>query len=439
MPVPDERGFNFLEKFILKHYHKQPGWVRAVTFLAFVVLMINAIARVTGGEFAAGGRIMEITQDTRGMRGKRPVRSHEVRYGEKFFGTNSKGFYHVILGPVAYSRLLVDGKARLEVLHEDISVYEQDVKFQRFQGLFDDVVLDPQVRAAGTAPAQVPEPQVSALFPVAYAQPPAGTRIIVYAIQLASGLSDVKEARAQLRVGGTTAELLATRTGSASGALPLSAGDAVIFDGDYYFLLPTGQKGAVISIELSAKMGYFSSYQETFRVSEEPQPGHRLTVRGDRGSTIQLMAAHPYEVLLFNKADVLAVKPQLVSALLENGLHVRETRAPLGYGSQSNAIYGGKFVPHWAIQSAVRAVHAAGLPVKTIQYQLELKSGNQNQIQLGGSKACDERPAIPSEALTAILHAAGDGEFGSAIAPYTSCSTTPPPPQVKKPPVPRKR
>jgi hypothetical protein len=425
---PKAADLTFIEEFVVKNYSRQPTWVRTSTFLIFVFLLVYATAKSVGGQHVLSGRIVVETQDSQNRKAKKPAKSYEVLHGEMLFGTNSKGFYHVVLNPFDYARLLIDGKLALSILKEDITLDERVVRLRRLDSTFEDVVLPSPVegREGAFLTPRAPAGLNSPLAAWAAPPPERKSRLAIYMIELARGHPDVQEVAVELQLGGQTQALLATRTGRNSGPVLVISGEPVLFGSDYYFPFPEDGSAPQVSVRISARTGVFSSYAESFSVPARIAPGLMVTLAGQRGSRMQVLLAFPYDVTVFDKGDIAGRKESLAEALLRNGLVLRETTAPLGYRSETNAVFGGKAVPFTAIQSALRAVAEQGIGIKTVQYRLDLKSGDPNQIQIGGSRACDSRQPIPPNTLLAILNARTEQDFVQLIAPYLSCIAPPP-------------
>jgi len=107
-----QKHLSFIETFISKYYMKQPQWVRTFTFVIFVLLLCFTISRLIGGEYNVRGRILHETEN-----GLKPAKNYDIRVGDKYFGTNSRGLYYIILNPTQYYKLMLKGNLKLGSVH----------------------------------------------------------------------------------------------------------------------------------------------------------------------------------------------------------------------------------------------------------------------------------------------------------------------------------
>lgn len=412
----DPKRLTFFETFVDKYFMRMPPAVRNFTYVLFVLVLVYAAYRAVGGDYAVGGRILEVENKQR-----RPAKNYEVRVGDRYFGTNSKGFYYIVLGPLDYAALLVNSEIELEILRGDYSVAQNKIAFLRSHGLFRDVEI-----RVGAAQEETPmgwrRPPPSPASPfVLQARPGAGeSPLIVLSVLLQAGASGVRDGWFELVGKDGAVPLRATRSaGANAGRIPVVSGQWISFGNDYHFIVDKQRLGPA-AVRFTSRTGYFSSYEESFPLEGALQPGRAAELRGERGSSLRVVLATEYEVILYDKSDIGGVRERLKAALLEKGMLSRERPAPLGSGSRTNALYAGRLVPHTAVQAAVEAAAAQGIPLKTVQCGLNLKSGNQNEIQIGGSRACDDAPPIPAADLKRLAGARSEAEFLAVQRPLAS-------------------
>lgn len=420
--MPDElrSGQTFLEKFVAKHYARQPRWVRTTVYLIFALLLALTSYRLVAGEYSVRGRILQQTEG-----GFTPARMYEIQLGDRFFGTNSKGFYYLVLGPAEYYRLLATRELELEISSDATIFPSQSVRFSRVRGQLADIKLgavgEVGWRGSGSRPARS---MLDLLAPPLWAQGvPGGDRLFLRSIRLTAAASPT-EARLAFEANGRSQPLLSARTKGPAGLIPVVRGEAILFEAEYYFPL-SGDPGAAPrgQVRLTAAPGKMFTqaitrgYSESFQVAAIPPYGRALTVTGDRGSEMTLAPMSPYDVTMYEKEDLAAVRDRLKEDQTNRGFRVVEAHSPLSYRGQTNALFGGKSVPFTALQEVLRVARARGVRIKTIQYRLDLRSKNPYEIQLGGSAAFNQRPAIPATTVTAILAAKTEEEFQRLIRP----------------------
>lgn len=412
----EQKHLTFLEQFISKHYLTQPLCVRTFTYVIFVMLLVFAIYRLTAGEFSIRGRILQKVDH-----GYKPAKNYEVRVRDKFFGTNSRGFYYLIFTPSQYYKLMLSGKLALEISTDETVFPPQTVDLQRFDQELKDITfpLSQEVRQLHER-REFETPLLGRLITSTWALDAVelgDDRLFVTAVQLKSNLPRTKEGELNFRVGKESLNLLAVQArGMPAGPIPIVSGETIFLGTDYYFKLPQSLAPSLLGqIKLSTKSGIFLKiffpYSETFRVSLSRKYGHIFTASGDKGSKVDLLLLSPYDVAIWQKQDLEDVKEELKSQFIQNGFRVLDKRSLLGYKAQTNALFGGKLVPFTILQKILNILTNQQVKIKTIQYQLNLKSGNPYEIQVAGSAAFNDKPQIPAEKLDQLKKASTEEEF----------------------------
>jgi hypothetical protein len=428
----------WIERFVEKYWKTMPAAVRIPLFVLFCLLLIYGIYRPIGGEFSVRGVLLQQSADSR----QPPVfaSDHEVVVRDRHYGVNSVGEYYCIFGSKDYARLLFTGKRKIEVINRETNVPQfPEVEFSRIDQEFEVFALPAataQPLPVGQAlPETVPLAPSGSLIPVVWAHPAAAPRINFALVLTAVGFSPKTGARTGrffLRLqDNTTLPLLSDKAGGAATYFPVVPGQKVRLPSLYYFsvLLPEqGDTEIAGEIVFEAEGGFaqfFKANQETFSFRLPRQPGREATLRGSLGSEMDVLLVSPYRVILFDKADIARDKDALQAELLRKGFFSMGRDSPLGTGAQTNALFGGKQVPFQALQSVLAILRTHSIRAKTVQYQLDLKSRDPIQIQVGGWAAFDERSPIPKEALDAILAAKTDDEFRAAVRPYAAPASRP--------------
>ncbi len=423
----------WIERFIEKYWKTMPAAVRIPLFVLFCLLLIYGIYRPIGGEFSVRGVLLQQSAE-----GRDPVfaSNHEVVVSGRVYGVNSVGEYYCIFGSKDYARLFFTGKRKIEVINRKTNVPSwPEAEFNRMDQEFEAVRLlaAPAIelpRQGQALPGTTPLAPSGSLIPVAWAQPMAAPRINFALVLTAVGFSPktgAKTGRFFLRLQDyTTLPLLSDKAGGAANYFPVVPGQKIRLPSLYYFSVPLPEQGdAEIAGEIvfEAEGGFsqvFKGNQETFSLRLPRQPGREVTLRGSLGSEIDVLLVGPYGVVLFDKADLARDKDALRAELLRKGFFSAISDSPLGTGAQTNAVFGGKQVSFQALQSVLVVLRNHSVPVKTIQYRLDLKSGNPMEIQIGAWTAFDRSSPISKEVLDAILSAKTDDAFRAAVRPYAS-------------------
>ena len=409
----EQKQLSFLENFVSKHYTKQPKWVRTVVYLAFAILLVFSIYRLTSGDFSVRGRILEQSSGS-----YHPAKNFDVRIRDKYFGTNSLGWYYLILNPSQYYKVMLGGKLTMDIIKDNTIYRNQTVALQRFDQEFEDIILSEEVEMG-----HLYNRHENAAFPLDVLIPPAwagerkpelgGDRIFVTAVRMTSKVDVPREGRFICEVGGQPVEMLSVQSGGwLAGSIPLVQGERVGLEQEYFFNIPvrfTREPSAFIIIHHSG--GLFSGYEEAFPVELNHEFAEPFEAVGNKGSVVELMRVSAYNVVLWQKQDIAEVEGALIEQLHHHGFRVDQRMSKLGYHAQTNALFGGLSVPYTTMQTVLRLLYAHELQMKTVEYQKSLKSGDDFAIQIGGSKAYDERPAIPPEIMEHLIDAGSEGEF----------------------------
>src|SRR5881275_1193221 len=72
------------DEVIVKQFTSQPAWLRALVYFMFVVFV--TVSRLVGGKYALKGVV---------WKGDEWAANCEIMLNGEFFGTNSRGEYHV--------------------------------------------------------------------------------------------------------------------------------------------------------------------------------------------------------------------------------------------------------------------------------------------------------------------------------------------------------
>src|SRR6266852_9918416 len=124
----EQPGLTWLEDFVGHWYARQHGAIRAVVFLFFAILLGFIIYKNTAGTFAIYGVVMN-----KGPSGQQFVQNKEIRSGDKYFATNSRGMVYVVISPAEYYGLFASGELEVDLV--DVAAnsnVEMKATFRRF-------------------------------------------------------------------------------------------------------------------------------------------------------------------------------------------------------------------------------------------------------------------------------------------------------------------
>lgn len=416
-----QKHLSFIETFISKYYMKQPQWVRTFTFVIFVLLLCFTISRLIGGEYNVRGRILHETEN-----GLKPAKNYDIRVGDKYFGTNSRGLYYIILNPTQYYRLMLKGNLKLGLSKDEDIFNPKTLRYLRLDDEFEDWKLLRVQEIAQLHKNEESEIELSDVFiPLAHALDVKENynRLFVTSLQLQSNLSDIKEGRLEFLFNGNSSKLLDAQTSRMpAGLIPIVSGEKIFLETNYYLNIPQGLKSSdIVKINLSAKKRGFlkqfsPSYSELFKVGINPNYGIPFSSIGNNGSEINLLLLSMYDLVTWEKEDLEGVIEKIEHSFRQNGFRMVKKHSPLGYKAQTNSIFGGKSVPFTIIQKVLDIVSKNQIKIKAILYKRVLRSGNPYEIQLGGYSVYDDAPPLTDEKINQLLRASTEKEFINILA-----------------------
>ncbi len=237
----EQKHIGFLKSFISKHYMKQPKWVRTFVYLAFALLLVFSIYRLSIGDFFVQGRIFVKTPTGRDL-----TSDYEIAVKDKSFGTNSRGVYYVILSPSQYYRLLAKGTMDILAIKQG-GAREVTVAFKRFDHVFEDIVFEEVVvETTDVEMGYLDHRYKNAFSPLDLIISPAwagrqkpelgGDRIFVTGVKMTSKVDVPREGEFVCEIGEQLVELLSVRSGGwQAGPVPLVQGERVELEQEYFF------------------------------------------------------------------------------------------------------------------------------------------------------------------------------------------------------------
>lgn len=124
---------------------------------------------------------------------------------------------------------------------------------------------------------------------------------------------------------------------------------------DYTYFLPYSA-GSPSAIELRERTRLFSGYSEVFELADEIEFGEPVEIVGSEGGILTVERILPFNVVIFDKADIAVTLKAIQAALNDRGLVAIVVRSPLGRLSQTNAIFAGQDVPYTVLQLVTEAL-----------------------------------------------------------------------------------
>ena len=108
------RQIDFFQRFVDKYYMRQPKSIRSIVFLLITLTLLYGFYRIVGGEFSVGGQIFVVERG----RDVTPAKNLSVWVGDRGYGTNTLGFYYVVLTPFRYFSLFTSGSLEVRITQD---------------------------------------------------------------------------------------------------------------------------------------------------------------------------------------------------------------------------------------------------------------------------------------------------------------------------------
>lgn len=291
--------------FLFDKIRMLPPPLRAVAYFVFLVFFCATTWRMVNGHYLVRGVVMKGSQYMQGC---------EVRMGDFFYSSNSKGMYYAILTPLQYYRYMLAGEVNLPVACREADPRMPDkVAELREVGIFkltlsywDDEFSDIRLGTNTTAPqtGSKAAPFSLGLIASAYAQTPptptppvivrpappttatrypsVGDRLVLERITLGAQAKNMREVEFEIEIGSGERPLLLQ--GAEVGDLPMRP--IVTFGEKFYFDVPQASRGTGVEIEMEAP-GLFGR-EEEFKFDIPLQYDRPVPVRGNKGSILIL-------------------------------------------------------------------------------------------------------------------------------------------------------
>ena len=191
-----------------------------------------------------------------------------------------------------------------------------------------------------------------------------------------------------------------------AGALAVQPGAPLVLDYQTFFSLPKPAIPKDAQIELAGGGGLFSkAYNEAFELPPAIQLGQPTQISGKEGGTLVIELASRVDVVFFERGDTRAMTELMLPLIAPAGYAPRVNTSAAILPGEYNVIYAGADVPTSAVRDVVKLAAQAGLSLRSIQPQLQLKNGIQNQIQVGSSDKVACLPVISAQSLSQLTQA----------------------------------
>jgi hypothetical protein len=426
--MPGKENYNTIfGRIVLSKFDGMPEWVRICAFLTALLVIVYLALHSVNAEYFVGGTVLEPSPGHPGY--KRAGRGYDVRWADKYAGTNSKGHFGFVLSPMEYFGLLKAGNQSLEIWKsgneddvEDQEICKKSVKFQRFESNFEDYYVDNKCALAEAAQTTRPG---TALVPTVYASEPSGAgasyHILVKTLQFAPQWARSDSAEIILFLGGEEWPLR-NPDGKIYGAVSILPGESFAFrDGVY---LPAKSLGGG-RVRLSDRRGFLNYTEEWFDLPNILEIGKSSTVRGSLGSSLDVVPVGRSTITIFRKYGDAAYYSGLAENLLAIGVLPMSSASPLGAEKPINTLFVGPSVEPSTVKSVLAALTKNGVQLKRIAYPYTFEStADTSRIQLGWSAQCVHSALIP-KANIADLAATPDSHFAEAVKKYIECKPHP--------------
>jgi hypothetical protein len=147
-------------------------------------------------------------------------------------------------------------------------------------------------------------------------------------------------------------------------------------------------------------------------------------VRGSEGGRLVVQLALPIDVIFFERRETSSLTEILMPLIAKRGYATRLNSSTARLEGDYNVVYSGDEVPLSALKEVVDILATNGVKLRSIQPQIHLKNGIQNQIQVGSSQSVECLNVIDQTRLRALIQTHSDAEFLSAVRllPQPTCS-----------------
>jgi hypothetical protein len=122
-----------------------------------------------------------------------------------------------------------------------------------------------------------------------------------------------------------------------------------------------------------------------------------------------------FDIVIFDKEDISDDVETLALDFRSKGHLTHIVPSKLTSQDETNSIFGGSNVPLPVIQNILDAVADTDLPLKNIDTEINLRSNNPYQIQIGGSKASQNTPIITDDTIKKLQAAQSFEEFNALL------------------------
>lgn len=370
--------------------------------------------------------------DVTGRRKYEPVSTgYSISHNDFDYAVNERGSARIAFNMIDYVFAFTSGTVDLQLKSQgrsSVGIQKYPLPFGLSSKL--EIILEPDNDAPGPVMGGLPvtmggeiispvEGRMAALqdewtlVSQAQAQPAKGGRLYIQSASLAATVEG-NTAEASLSLGRVTKPLVALAPGLASVAktsLPIRGDATVVQDYQLFFEVPAPSL-ADFSITLKASQGLFASdYTNTFTFPGALRIGEPVRLGGKDSASLVVQLTKNIDVVFFERANTSETTKALIPLVAKAG-YVPRVNANAATSAQSyNVVYSGQDVPIADLQNVLKVLFDKGVEIRSIQPNLRLRNGLQNQIQIGGNArlSCLDRLSTEQQArLTASESAFND-------------------------------
>jgi hypothetical protein len=263
----------FVERFLARHYLKQPAWLRAGSFIVFLMLFSYGFVTLVSDQRVVAGRVYV------GSKPPAYAKNMDVVYGTTWVGTSSKGEFQLPVSLLTYAEISLGKSISVDVLSGDkgpVTVWAKPRES----------VLEATVDFTAPAPTEIAQNWTEFLEPSLFAEQMAdGNRLYLQEIKAPAWGGQSLSWTCQCN--GASAPLLSARNRQYAGRLPLPSNGSIALDRDYFFGIGGANNIAARSV-LTAQSAAAFNGTETFTIPSSIRLGQTMDLVGSRSTHIRV-------------------------------------------------------------------------------------------------------------------------------------------------------
>jgi hypothetical protein len=396
-----------------------PPKLRPIAILPIIFVILYILLRAWGGEHAVNGMVFTTAHET-GRKGYTALVHHTLGHDGRYYTTDDKGTYYMSLSSIDLLASYFGGASNIDLAlytERDGTLFCKSSVESPLKARMRKIVVEADCKeGATTASSQSIPGWRPNLISSSYAQSeqPACTRLNIEAIKLSRRpASDT--IYVDIPPTDTTRLTANRKLDSKQQGIPVIPGEWTEYR-DQYYLRTAQRESGEIQFPIQYEQGWLNKTTEHFTVNSKDMVEKKsFKAIGSSGSEIILSAVPCYDLIVFSKPELYAQK-EVVDQKLKSSLWTPIWKAsPLGASYEANAVFSGKDVSFRAIQELLAKLSQVGFTPRSIQYGLDLKSGNPNEIQIGHSSSAAAKRPLTAQQIQAIVTAPDERSFKALV------------------------